>query len=266
MNVDAVSQEWDIPFLTAVPGQPTLHDYTIRAEKWLNQCLSHHRRTCPPISQVLPTRVIDVGDCFHRPKIYESLPGEKGAYCALSYCWGLDQAFTITSSTLQDRKVAFHLDDVPKTIRDAIYFTRSLRIKYLWVDSLCIVQDSTEDWEHEAARMCTVYSCAVITFAAVDSPGSNTGLFLDGKERMSLDLEWGGGGKVFARDPWHTEIDDHIILGNDGENETKCVNNVLFTRGWSLQEIALSSRVLWCVKSFFHLFPCFCVERDMLKF
>ncbi|PVH94712.1 HET-domain-containing protein, partial [Periconia macrospinosa] len=156
---------------------------------------------------MLPTRVVDVGDSAHNPKIYESLPGEEGIYCALSYCWGRDQTLTTTSSTLEDRKVGFHLDRLPKTIRDAVQLARSLHIKYLWVDSLCIVQDSTGDWEREAARMCAVYSSAAITFAAMDSPGNDT------------------------------------IMG--GKQGSKSTNNVLFTRGWSLQEIALSSRVLW---------------------
>lgn len=51
------------------------------------------------------------------------------------------------------------LDAMPKTFRDAIVFTRGLGIQWLWVDSLCILQDDLKDWQHEAGKMSEVRHC-----------------------------------------------------------------------------------------------------------
>ncbi|OCL15471.1 HET-domain-containing protein, partial [Glonium stellatum] len=165
-----------------------------------------------------PTRVIRVGSASEGPSLYEPVPGKRGTYAALSYCWGQSRILTTTTSTLAQRKEGFSLNELPKTCRDAIIVARELSIPYLWIDSLCIVQDSQLDWETEAGRMCSVYQNALLTIAAVDSPDSNSGLFLTCPSRRTAKLEY----------------------------LTQCV---LTTRGWTLQEIILSPRILWFTAS-----------------
>lgn len=53
--------------------------------------------------------------------------------------------------------------------------TRALNIPYLWVDALCIIQDSLEDREREAAKMQLVYQGAALTISALGAPDSKTG-------------------------------------------------------------------------------------------
>ena len=67
-------------------------------------------------------------------------------YVALSYCWGGDQAVKTTKATLEKHKTGIPIYSLPATIRDAITVTRRVGIGFLWVDSLCIIQDSPDQY------------------------------------------------------------------------------------------------------------------------
>jgi hypothetical protein len=192
--------------------------------------------------------VIDVGDDSQDPHLYETAEVESGTYAALSYCWGRTRTFTTTQATLQARKDGFFLSDLPKTCRDAVVIARAIGLRYIWIDSLCIIQDSNEDWEKEAALMGDVYSNAVITLAALDSPDSDTGLFISDATRQTFyltsDVGDGNFGYVYARKGFRKlmmgflHADRSPPLGDD-------FGGILQTRGWTLQELTLSPRVLW---------------------
>jgi hypothetical protein len=124
----------------------------------------------------LPRRVIAVGSVQPWVKLCET-DGGRGDYIALSYCWGTTPTMTTTSKTLQRRKSVILLADLPKTISDAVMVARGLGIRYLWVDALCILQDSAVDWTTESAKMADVYSQAYVVIAAEAGPDCNSGLF-----------------------------------------------------------------------------------------
>ena len=218
------------------------------ARKWLDHCLqNHHTNFCAPkVDSILPTRVICVGNTSQNPFIYEPPPGKLGTYAALSYCWGKSRVFTTTISTLIQRKMGFALNELPKTCRDAITVARELSIPYLWIDSLCIIQDSQADWETEAGQMCSVYQNALLTIAAADSPSSNSGLFLTCPSRKTIKLESlandGRICEIFVRRA-HTSCQFNFVHTHP---ETHCI---LTTRGWTLQEVILSQRMLWFTAS-----------------
>lgn len=71
------------------------------------------------------------------------------------------------------------LEKLPRTIRDAVTVTRSLGIRYLWVDALCIIQDSQSDWRAEAPKMMNVYRNAYLTIAATVGDNADSGLAID---------------------------------------------------------------------------------------
>jgi hypothetical protein len=83
----------------------------------------------------------------------------------------------LTNATYPDLTTAIALSYLPKTFRDAITLTRKLRIRYLWIDCLCIVQDDPQDWEKEASQMSDVYSNSYLTISAADSNDSNAGCY-----------------------------------------------------------------------------------------
>lgn len=99
-------------------------------------------------------------------KLVQTFNGQTGRYAALSYCWGASLPSTTTTTNLQARESNIDFDTLPKTLQDAILIVRCMDIGYIWMDCLCILQDSKADWEHEAARMADVYSNAYLTIAA----------------------------------------------------------------------------------------------------
>lgn len=71
-----------------------------------------------------------------------------------------------TTATLAAREHGIQLSSLPLTFQDAIKITRSLGLQYIWIDSLCILQDSKADWVEESAKMGTYYSSSWLTIAA----------------------------------------------------------------------------------------------------
>lgn len=186
---------------------------------------------------------------------------ETGSYAALSYCWGKSRTFITTLSTLDARKVGFQVEDLPKTCRDAILVARALGIQYIWIDSLCIVQDSSSDWVAEAAKMCAVYTNAVITFAGVDSPDSDTGLFVSEPDRhtVALPVRLSRDGRlanVYAR-KMNSGYKSGFLHSKYVPISDPSFDGILNSRGWTLQEVILSCRLLcfsswelgWCCRS-----------------
>lgn len=91
-------------------------------------------------STTLPSRLIDVGSDEKDPVIVES--HETGVqYATLSHCWDRIRPMTTATSTLEDRMRCISLELLPKTFRDAVLLTRKFHLKYLWIDSLCIIFD-----------------------------------------------------------------------------------------------------------------------------
>ncbi|EEU38680.1 uncharacterized protein NECHADRAFT_83075 [Fusarium vanettenii 77-13-4] len=109
--------------------------------------------------------------------LYEPSEREWGRYTALSYCWGRDSSGNdilttkTTPNNLEDREKSLRLEGetAHKTFTDAIAITRGLRIPYLWIDALCIIQGDGGDFESEASKIADYYGHAKITLAATDS-------------------------------------------------------------------------------------------------
>lgn len=111
---------------------------------WLKECQSSHLK-CPRLCIAPPRRLVDVGmptppSGTRKIRLVEDYL-EPVKYIALSHCWGTDQPFTTTKSTLKMRLNEIAWNDLPKTYSDAVLVARKLHIRYIWIDSLCIIQD-----------------------------------------------------------------------------------------------------------------------------
>jgi hypothetical protein len=185
----------------------------------------------------LPTRVIDVGptDGSHNPFIWVT-EGSYGEYLSLSHCWGKTKPFTTTLATLEERKTGFTMEMLPKTFQDAIFITRSVGFRYLWIDSLCIIQDSPADWSHESSRMANIYADAFFTIAATASPNSQTGFLSPRKSGATVELSY--------KDPQSEKIGHAYIYPDILSFKDPVRRSPLNVRGWTLQERILSRRIL----------------------
>ena len=81
-------------------------------------------------------------------------------------------------STLNARKESILVGDMPKSFQDAVAVTRQLGLRWLWIDSLCIIQDDGLDWQHESSKMAAVYSNATVVIGASRSPADSEGFLL----------------------------------------------------------------------------------------
>ncbi|APA15896.1 hypothetical protein sscle_15g106660 [Sclerotinia sclerotiorum 1980 UF-70] len=112
------------------------------ARGWMNTCFSEHSKSkCPSLDDKhFPSRVISVGAKDTDPFLILT-NGVKGKYITLSHCWGGQIDTILTTSNLQSFQNKIEMSRLPANFRDAVLITRALGIEYLWIDSLCIIQD-----------------------------------------------------------------------------------------------------------------------------
>ncbi|KAF5707949.1 flavin-containing protein [Fusarium mundagurra] len=215
---------------------------------WIRKCINDHEK-CKAVSEdrPFPTRVVAVGDEDTEPHLFKPSPDDHGRYIALSHCWGDVMPLKTTKATFTEFCQKVEFAQFPKTFQDAIIVCRKLNIEYLWIDSLCIIQDDEHDWAVESPKMCDVYQNAYLTIAAASAHNSSEGLFHQRpfSLRKSFPTVSKNDGKVeeveiFAR-PWDSQCHWQDSIG-DGPwcRDT----NPLETRAWTLQEHVLSRRIL----------------------
>jgi hypothetical protein len=207
------------------------------AASWVQDCEQTHF-TCPttPIhGPYLPTRVISVqGRAGSQEPFVHVSNGEQARYVALSYRWGNVQKTLLTVMKLISFCRVLPLESLPLTFRDAIEVTRQLGFRYLWIDALCILQDSDSDKQREIGSMSAIYKNASVTIAAAKGDSADSGLFAERNtiefrpcqiERKIRDVE-PVSSTLFActvESKKHTPLDE---------------------RGWILQEELLSPRII----------------------
>nr|POE65068.1 hypothetical protein CFP56_34736 [Quercus suber] len=154
-----------------------------RMRDWMQNCSLHHPKCNKQLrsqSNVsLPTRLLRIGASDGAPCQLILTTDMNVEYAALSHCWGKHQLLRTIRANLDDHFAGIPLEKLPKTFREAMMVTKHLGIHFIWIDSLCIVQDDSDDWKYEALRMGNVYSGAQITIAATGAVDSSEGLFMD---------------------------------------------------------------------------------------
>jgi hypothetical protein len=232
-----------------LPTLGSLRAYSVRSDadccfqfidERIQQCETLHKTYAQIASAVLPKRILSIGSID--AKVIKLVENSciKARYAALSHCWGGHQPLTTTHATLMQRKHCVYWDDMPRAFQDAITVARRLQIAWIWIDSLCIIQDDKEDWQTESAKMCDYYENAYITIAASSSPNGMVPFL---KERES---SW-----------WPINFD---FQNCDGTVSTVCARRYsrdndlealgpISSRAWVYQENVLSTRVLHYAES-----------------
>jgi len=189
----------------------------------------------------VPSRVLDVS-LVPDPavKIVES--GDTtpidGRYVCLSHCWGRQDHFRLTTETLSELKAGIEISKLAKNFQDAIIMTRHLGVRYLWIDALCILQDSKVDREIESAKIGHYYKFSWLTIAAGMSDDGAEGLFAKrstyGLSHVRLETKHPNNPETL---PGHS-----IYFALDPiKPSTQCP---IRTRGWTFQEEMLPRRYL----------------------
>lgn len=176
-------------------------------------------------------------------------------WVALSHCWGPAPLHPIctTTASLMERTECIPFVSLSRTFQDAAKITRLLGYRYLWIDSLCIIQNDKSDWEIESGLMAKVYGCSALTLCALSSENSTQGCRVNGMgssrpENMSRYADFNIGKlrmRFFQSSPtyWHKECGDDPYKF---EGFSRVSRNPLNTRAWTLQERELSpSKILF---------------------
>ena len=226
----------------------------------------------PNIQEELPSRLLEISDDATHVRIVETHSHEY-RYVALSYCWGKDDGGdwkTTTRTFVNHSTVGVSAECLPLTLQHSITITRRLGLSHIWIDALCIVQDSSEDWAKEATKMAGVYFGSVLTIAASGARSWSDGCFNQHSRRV---IERGpdSGCMVVVNSELSTgEISRLYVLSTDalrfGENTDTYYHGIweryhrqlsglaystlvhgspLATRGWTFQEHQLPRRTLY---------------------
>ncbi|KAF1999416.1 HET-domain-containing protein [Amniculicola lignicola CBS 123094] len=226
----------------------------ILANQWLDDCNKSHSK-CVNGLTTLPTRVIRVGSDTTSPSLHIS-NSEVGKYIALSHCWGKGVTVTTTTENIDSMTREIPFDVLPKTFQNAITITRKLCIEYLWIDSLCIIQDSAEDWSKEAARMTQVYHNSAVTIAADGLAKPSGGCCapfdtIPPKRNASVAIRCvnseGIACTVYVRRRLQKDPGNGVVAHGEivpPNISTELVRSALNSRGWTLQERLLAPRIL----------------------
>jgi hypothetical protein len=240
------NESWTEPKSQAIPdvqiGLPVLpepgqdaHVEILRG--WLDAC--DHNHDCRPrqtTTSRVPTRLIDVGTNGSKTvHLREMEYSQSIDWVALSYRWGPAPHFSTTTENREAHIVGMSLAELPQTFQDAVRMTRNLNKRYLWIDSICIIQGEGGDFRKEAKRMEDVYSGAYCVLAASCATGQTSGfLSRRGKARnyVTLKADRDADGFTYVCERIES-FQEHVLEGD------------LCRRGWVLQEHALARRTIF---------------------
>jgi Heterokaryon incompatibility protein (HET) len=187
----------------------------------------------------MPTRLLKLEHPApnHLQLCATEIDGINGAYMTLSHCWGKAKFLTLTKESSSQLFKGIRLSLLPRTFQDAAKIVKRLGVDYLWIDSLCIFQDSKEDWQEESSTMSDIYKGSVCNIAASVSTNGNDGCihFRDPRliEPCIVTTEY----TDQVNDQYHIMVENFLAAGPFD-------NQLLFTRGWVVQERVLPARVL----------------------
>ncbi|KFA69437.1 hypothetical protein S40285_04634 [Stachybotrys chlorohalonatus IBT 40285] len=216
-------------FHRATPKRSDAKETFDTARLWLKTCVESHPKCSQRLRHQLPTRIIYVGEppAFDEvPRLITDTTGKDGSYVALSHCWGGNIPCVLTTKILDDYRGGLPVLQLPRNFLDAIHVTRELGFSYLWIDALCIIQDSDTDWKTQAGKMASYYSNAAVTITALNADASTKGFLGDRVHR-------------------HVKISRDLSV----REEDTCIVDLLEAcalekRGWCMQERMLAPALL----------------------
>ncbi|TFB00686.1 Serine O-acetyltransferase [Trichoderma ghanense] len=228
-----------------LPNLDPSSDETVELMKgWLRECLTTHvecqeLQSSNKSSQEAasgPRRLLHLSGSTEAPRVrlwQNSASGALLEYAALSYCWGGDQAVKLKDELVDSWAKGIPYEEFPRTIQDAVWMTMGLGLEYLWVDALCIIQDSEQDKAEQISRMAEIYEQAYVTISAARATAAPEGF---------LHSRYIAGEKGF-RMPFTCEdgqMSEAVLWQGREPDAWEPIDQ----RSWCLQESILSPRVL----------------------
>ncbi|KAF1937683.1 HET-domain-containing protein [Clathrospora elynae] len=160
-------------------------------------------------------------------------------FAALSYVWGTNQTFVLLSKTELSLRTDFQVAQLPQTIQDAVTVTRRIGLRYLWVDALCIMQDSNDDKARELPKMRLIYKSAAVTIVASVAKSATEGFLHHVEEKYDYFIDP-------VTIPFPTQetsvLQTNVVLSFPADY--KRWKDPINSRAWTFQELLLSTRAI----------------------
>ncbi|EPE09115.1 het-domain-containing protein [Ophiostoma piceae UAMH 11346] len=209
----------------------------------LEICATSHDHRCCALNEdvVLPALVLDIstaGDpCLTLLHNYDG--SRRGRYLTLSYCWGpaeVQASTRLTKALLLSYQKGILLASLPQTLQDAVFAVRRLGFQYLWIDSLCIVQDDEALRQQQLCQMSRIY---MESFAVIQAsiPSSAAEGFLGRRRQPAV------APVLLAFETDATSGQTSYVLARQSNSES-LVSTAVATRAWIFQETVLSTRLI----------------------
>ncbi|OMP88650.1 hypothetical protein BK809_0005371, partial [Diplodia seriata] len=160
-------------------------------------------------------------------------------YVTLSHCWGatrMDGPLRLLQTNYATMRAG--IANLPRTFLEAVQVARHLQVRYLWIDSLCIIQDSPHDWQTEVSRMGQIYGASHCNIAAAGSRNTAAGLYLEQNPR--LQPPW----RLYLRDAHSQAAKLMELSAPSAPIGDEFAAAALTSRAWALQERLLAPRTL----------------------
>lgn len=220
-----------------IPFDTRLEDNLSRIRLWIEACEKSHKK-CSEATDFTPLRLLDLQTGSEAWVQLVSVVDVR--YACLSHCWGSTRSKHLTRrDNLTQNEKGIPLTELPKTFRDAVEITRALGIRYLWIDTFCIIQDDEKDWETQASVMAATYENAYITLAAGASDDDDGGFFTEACDRHTKPHKFHLNVDGITHEVYMRYVVSHASIGwPSGETFP------LMTRAWTLQERQLARRFL----------------------
>jgi hypothetical protein len=203
---------------------------------WLKHCDSHHDCYSHISKEPLPSRLIRISSREPSRLVVTDDSTPPARYATLSHCWGSLRPLRLLSTNFEDMQAEIPLSQLTKTFQHAIIACQRLEIEYLWIDSLCIIQDSAEDWRRQSATMARVYSNSYCNLFAAHARDGTFGCFTTREPRAMQPT------KVFL--DWGAEGGQHHYVVPELYWDETMFQTPLNRRAWVFQERTLAPRNL----------------------
>ncbi|KAK1081767.1 hypothetical protein LTR33_004416 [Friedmanniomyces endolithicus] len=217
---------------------------------WLAECETYHGKGCSEHGWALALdspgflRLIDVDEL----RVIVAEKPQSCRYVALSYVWGGADVLKLTSDNIHEISEEEGLKDslalLPRTILDAMQVTKAAGERYLWVDSLCILQDNSEESSEQIANMDRVYGSALFTIVAADGEHADVGL-CGVRNEVFVDAGDEGTPRHIVQPTASLKNDLTVIAPFERSRATPISRRNWESRAWTFQERHLSRRMLF---------------------
>jgi hypothetical protein len=223
-----------------IPGLDLTCTGSIDLRPWLSSCIKSHSCGIEFRLEYLPPRLLDCRGT--NPRLIDGCEvldtGDGRRYAALSHCWGQSPThILLTTDNIATLHNGIGFSELPPTFQDAIRVVRRAGVHYLWIDSLCIIQQGPRhlsDWQQHIKEMADIYSNCYFNIAATHSKNSEGGCF------VTRPPEFPGLSLLQS-----SRLNVPRLIGIVAGDYSNAAKMNLNSRAWVYQERLLSPRVVY---------------------